>query len=105
MPEEHNENFWVREWIPQIELSHTLPYRLVSLIVASVVPVVAFPHFFDQHDNATEMEKRKVALILANRGLKLEPDMDKLLSYKEPAFYEKKVYKVFNEILTNEIYG
>jgi len=42
---------------------------------------------------------------LANRGLKLEGDMNKLISYKEPAFTEQKVYEVFNEILTNEIYG
>ena len=97
MPEENNENFWVREWIPQIEvLAHPAVqaglthcgFGGTSEFVSCGVPVVAFPHFFDQHDNAVEMEKRKVALILANRGLKLEQDFDKIASYKDPAFDE-----------------
>lgn len=89
MPEDNNENFWVREWIPQIEvLAHPAVqaglthcgFGGTSEFVSAGVPIVAFPHFFDQHDNATELEKRKIAVILANRGIKLKP-LGALLSY------------------------
>ena len=42
--------------------------------------------------------------MLHNRGESLDTDFEKLSSYKDPVFDAQKVYKVFDEILTNEVY-
>ena len=47
------------------------------------------------------MEKRKIAVILHNRGETFETDLTKVSSYPEPVFDSQRVYEVFNEILTN----
>ena len=72
--------------------------------ITSGVPVVAFPHFGDQHDNAEQLEKRKVGVILHNK-VRISNDNNVLASYIDPAFDAQKVYECFNEILTNEIYS
>ena len=56
MPEEDNENFWVRPWIPQVEvLAHpALKAGLTHCgfggtleFISAGKPIVAFPHFDD----------------------------------------------------------
>ena len=39
-----------------------------------------------------------------SRGEVLESDVGKLAKYPEPVFDAQRVYEVFNEILTNELY-
>ena len=76
MPEDDVNNFWVRPWIPQIEvLAH--PAVKAGLthcgfggtleFISPGIPVVAFPHVADQPSNAKELVKRKVAVMLAYR--------------------------------------
>ena len=50
------------------------------------------------------MEKRQVAVMLAYREPSMDPDPDAHRIFKEAVFDEDKVYKVFNEVLSNPIY-
>lgn len=76
LPEEGNDNFWVRPWIPQIEvLAHPAVkaginhcgFGGVLEFCSAGLPIVAFPHFADQPANALELVDRKVAVMLAYR--------------------------------------
>ena len=113
LPEE-NPNFWVRQWIPQVEiLAH--PVLKAGLthcgfggtleFIAAGKPIVAFPHFIDQIPNAAELEKRKVAVILHTKPDKFETDFEEMKTYRDEKFDDKKVYTVFKEILENPIYA
>jgi UDP:flavonoid glycosyltransferase YjiC (YdhE family) len=88
LPEE-NPNFYVKPWLPQIELlSH--PAMKVGLAHCGHgaalefsnlgVPVVAWPHFEDQHDNSEEFVKRKCGVMLANIRIS-SMDLDVMHSY------------------------
>ena len=72
--------------------------------ITAGVPIVALPHFDDQHDNAEMLAKRKAAVILHNEKRESKESI-KVLSYYDPVFDANKVYEVFNEILTNEVYA
>ena len=37
--------------------------------------------------------------------MRVTKEADKILSYWDPVFDSQKVYEVFNEVLTNEIYS
>ena len=77
-------DFWVKPWVPQLEL---LAHPAVQAglthcgfggcleFISAGVAIVAFPHFVDQPGNAVEMEKRKIAVILHNRGEVMEVDI------------------------------
>lgn len=67
IPDENDPDFWVRPWVPQIEvMAH--PSLVAGLshcgfggcleFIAAGVPIVALPHFADQVPNALEMVKR-----------------------------------------------
>ena len=67
IPQKDDPDFWVRPWIPQIEvLAHpALKAGLTHCgfggtleFIAAGKPVVAFPHFADQYPNAVELQRR-----------------------------------------------
>lgn len=112
LPEE-NPNFWVSTWIPQIEvlahpavkagLTHCGHGGTLEFIAAGL-PIVAWPHFGDQHDNGDLIGETKIGIVLFNK-MRFESLTEKMLSYYDPVFDAQKVYEVFNEILSNEIYS
>lgn len=90
MPEEDNKNFWVRPWIPQVELlAHPAikaglthcGFGGVLEFVSAGKPIVAFPHFADQPANAKELERRQAAVMLAYRDMTFDGDPMKNFCY------------------------
>lgn len=65
IPEPENPNFYVKAWLPQVELlahpaikgglSHCGMGGTLEFINACV-PIIAWPHFADQHTNAELLE-------------------------------------------------
>lgn len=113
IPDENDPNFWIKPWIPQVEvLAH--PAIKAGLthcgfggtleFIAAGKPIVAFPHFIDQPPNAIELEKRKVAKILYSKGVVMETDIEEMCVYREEVFDEQKVYDTFKEVVEDESY-
>jgi len=112
LPEE-NPNFHVGPWMPQIEvLAHPAckaglghcGFGATLEFTSMGIPIVAWPHFEDQHPNAEMLvNEKKVAVMLCNIK-RHTSDLDKMYSYIDPAFDDNKVYEVFKEVTTNPIY-
>jgi hypothetical protein len=71
--------------------------------INACVPLVAWPHFGDQHCAAELLEKNGAAKILANQ-LRMSKEVEKVYSYYDPVFDENKVHDLFKEVLSNEKY-
>lgn len=104
MPEQDNENFWVSSWVPQIEvLAH--PALKVGLthcgfggcleFINAGVPVVAFPHFFDQPANAKLLIEQGAAVMLYENKMSVDPE--KSTTVKKVVFSEDDVCYAFQE--------
>ena len=88
MPEE-NPNFWIRAWIPQIEvLAH--PAMKAGLthcgmggtleFISMGVPAVLFPHCGDQHTNAANLRNAGAAVTLHDK-VRLSKNFGDVISY------------------------
>ena len=111
MPEE-NPNFWIRAWIPQIEvLAH--PAMKAGLthcgmggtleFISMGVPAVLFPHCGDQHTNAANLRNAGAAVTLHDK-VRLSKDFGDVISYKQPCFDAAHVKKTFETILKDPKY-
>ena len=67
------------------------------------VPLVAWPHFGDQHCAAELLEKNGVAKIIANQ-MRMSAELEKCLSYYDPVFDENKVHDLFKEVINDQKY-
>ena len=112
MPEE-NENFHVGPWMPQIEvLAHPAckaglghcGFGATLEFTSMGIPIVAWPHFGDQHPNAEMLcDEKNVAVMLYNKK-RMTSDLTEIYSYTKEAFDADHVHKIFKEVLTNPIY-
>ena len=76
-PNDEDPDFWIRPWVPQVEL---LAHPAVKAglthcgfggtleFIAAGKPIVAWPHFGDQLSNSAAMVERKVAIYLTKRA-------------------------------------
>ena len=62
-------------------------------------PLIAWPHFFDQHDNAENLAEVGAAKILFSKT-RISKYQGDGLSYDRPSFDENKVYNLFIEVVT-----
>lgn len=108
LPEE-NPNFWVRPWIPQVEiLAHPALKTGITHcgfggtleFINAGVPVVAFPHFADQFGNADLMIKAGAAVELGRNKFTMKTE--DAVTIKKPIFDEEHVCKVFKEAMTKK---
>jgi UDP:flavonoid glycosyltransferase YjiC (YdhE family) len=100
IPVPDDPDFYVRPWIPQIEvLAHPAikaglthcGFGGVNEFINASVPVIAWPHFADQHHNCELLEKAGVAIVLVNK-MRLTKDEDATLAYVDVEFNEQKVF-------------
>ena len=67
--------------------------------INSNIPIIAWPHFFDQHDNAENLAQAGATKILFSKTRITKYPGDGL-SYDRTSFDEVKVYNLFVEIVT-----
>ena len=103
-PDDNDPDFWIRPWVPQIELlAHPALKAGVCHcglggtleFISAGKPIVAWPHFMDQYANARVIMDRKVGVYLATRPNEMESNPDKYTVYKDPVFDADKVFKIF----------
>ena len=110
LPVENDKDVWAMPWVPQVELlSHPAVGAGVSHcgwggtmeFIAAGVPVVGWPHFFDQFKNASLIcDDNKAGKILLSR-MRLSPHNIEHQSYVSPEFDSEHVYRVFKEVLVD----
>lgn len=71
--------------------------------INACVPLVAWPHFGDQHCAAELLEKNGVAKIIANK-IRMSKDFEESYSYKTPVFDDQKVYELMKEVTEDPKY-
>ena len=100
-PAKGDENFRVMPWIPQIEvLAHPAVKAGITHcgfggtleFIQNKVPVIAWPHFFDQHPNAEALVEAGAGVILLNKP-RVSGDWDVVSTYKDPEFDSEHVFK------------
>ena len=96
-------NFWVKPWILQIE---TIAHPAIKVgmthmgsgatqeFIGAGVPVIAFPHFGDQHYYAELLRDMKAGVILYSKRRDFEEGPVQM-EYKEPVFDGERVYNCF----------
>ena len=113
-PDDNDPDFWIRPWVPQIELlSHPAltagcchcGFGGTLEFIAAGKPVVAWPHFADQYGSAMVMVERKVGVYLATRPDESDLNPATAHTYKDPVFDSEKVFEIFKEVTTNPIYA
>ena len=110
LPVENDENVWAMPWVPQVELlSHPAVKAGVCHcgwggameFIAAGVPVVGWPHFFDQFRNASLIcDENKAGKILLSR-MRLSANNIDHQSYVRPEFDADHVYRVLKEVLVD----
>ena len=103
IPEPENPNFYVKAWMPQIEvlahpaikagLTHCGMGGTMEFINACV-PGVLWPHFGDQRSLAEFLEKRGGGKILAKKEERSK-DYDKTVSFVNEVFTAQEVHDIF----------
>jgi UDP:flavonoid glycosyltransferase YjiC (YdhE family) len=106
------ENFWCKAWIHQIEtIAH--PAIRVGMthcgsgatqeFIGAGIPIVAFPHFGDQHYYGDLLVEMKAGIILYNKRRDFEEGPVQM-TYEAPAFEGKRVLEAFRTVIDNPMY-
>lgn len=105
-------NFWVRPWILQIE---TIAHPAIKVgmthmgsgatqeFIGAGVPVVAFPHFGDQHYYGDLLQDMKAGVVLYGKRRDYDEGPDQMV-YRTPAFDGDRVHKCFEQVIENPMY-
>jgi len=110
LPVENDNDIWAMPWVPQVELlSHPAVKAGVSHcgwggtmeFIAAGVPVIGWPHFFDQFKNASLIcDENNAGKILLSR-MRLSVDNKDHQSYIKPEFDSEHVYQTFKEVIVD----